>query len=78
LAQGIAAREIRKNLDPRFGAASLVGMVLFAATSPVLFSAASLQHEPQLIERFAAHTADTFIDGVAAERRTRGRDRRRR
>jgi hypothetical protein len=53
-------------------------MVLFAATSPVLLSATSLQNEPKLIERFAAYTADMFIESVALEKRTRRASRRRR
>lgn len=67
LKEGIAAGEFRRDLDPRLGAASLAGMVFFVALAgPVLLPAAGLSRERNLPDRFARHTAQTFLRGIQA------------
>jgi AcrR family transcriptional regulator len=80
LRDGMDSGEFRSDVDPRLAAASVVGMVFFAATSPVLLPATSLQGEPKLVQRFAEHTADMFLNGITRVRRSQdgGPQRRRR
>jgi TetR/AcrR family transcriptional regulator len=67
LQRGVDTGEFRANLDPRFAAASLAGMVLFLTTSgPVVLPALGLQRDSHIIDALARHTADLFLRGIAA------------
>jgi hypothetical protein len=62
---GIKAGEFRTDVDPRYAAASLAGMVFFLATSgPVLIPAVGLSHETKLPEKMASHTVNLFLEGI--------------
>ena len=68
LDEGIRRGEFRKDLDPRFAAASLAGMVFFLATSgPVVMSANAIGRDEDVVNRLARHTADLFMRGIAAD-----------
>jgi len=68
LDEGIRYGDFRKDLDSRFASASLAGMVFFLATSgPVVMSANAISSDEGLVNRLARHTADLFMQGIAAD-----------
>lgn len=68
ITDGIAAGEFRNDLDPRYAAASLIGMTHYLAIGgPILFSAMSLEGESGLGEKLAEHTASLFLKGIDAD-----------
>lgn len=69
ISDGVAAGEFRSDLDPRFAAASLIGMTHYLAIGgPVLFSALSLDEKSDLGEDLAKHTASLFLTGIDADK----------
>ena len=63
--EGVAAREFRRDIDPRMAAASLVGMTHYLAIGgEILFSAMALDKVPSLSDKMARHTASLFLRAI--------------
>jgi AcrR family transcriptional regulator len=67
ITEGIASGDFRRDVDPRFAAASVIGMVHYLAIGgPILMSAVGLRKEARLSDKLAAHTASLFLRGISA------------